>query len=1148
MKRSNLFSFKQADQRDTAESYANKTRSFRLQPYAMAVALAILAFSFYQYQPRAQEQPADAPPAAAVSDAQPTESTQPETVNPPAEQPETPLVSEIPATPAITPPIQQSATPENENFSAAEDVNKILQSLQTPDVMPNSTDAATSELPQVEVGASDVQVEKILPSTPFFKTDGGKLLIGFSIFLLIVVISSLLANAAAKSWRMQEHAFKFFVVLLAVIGSITATVTSWHKLTLGIDLSGGVVLVYDVKPHQDRVVGEETTGEDGAKQTAAVTGVVSQTDFEDLVKAINNRINPAGVKEIVVQRYGTSQLKIVIPNADAAEVRRIERLISEAGTLEFRILASRSMAEDQSLISRAEQQPGATRIYNEAGTLIEGLWVPINEKEANSFESPQNVTRKTGGITEILVLKDRYDVNGSYLRNVSSGVQQTDKGPKQGVTFSLDSRGTQLFAGLTGQYASRIESGRTRYMGIIMSGEMYSAPTLEEPIPSGNCSITFNSRPNDEGGVQLKQDVQDLLQIMRAGALPADVGKQPISENQMGATLGDATIQSGKISGIIAIAGIFLFMLVYYQACGMVACFCVVMNLFLIMAVMLAIRAAFTLAGLAGLVLTLGMAVDANILIYERLREEMDAGSTLRLAIRNAFSRAATAIIDSNVTTLIVAVILYLVGTEQTKGFAVTLFLGVVFTMFTSVYCARVIFDVAERRRWIVKATMFRILNRPNINFMSARKYSVAIFAALCVLSIIFATARGKTLYDIDFVGGVSVEVVFKESQNDEEVRKALSGEGLADLTVTTVRDAVENNEANKKVAATQSTHFTITAATPPDTNANEYLKQITSTVKKTFSDKLVYDTIDFTSTESTSPAGAVQTVAKITVDPSMNYKSLDQYVKDYMNQLAEAEDAAKKIPNVFSYVITSEENASAAETSAPYKNWTITFNGDKTNVDKVLSTLETEFDANPWFPASNTIGGVVATYARVASVAAVLASFVAIVLYLWLRFHKMYFGIAAVVTLINNILITLGAISASYWLRPYLGFLQVEEFKIGSTVIAAFLTIIGYSINDTIILFDRIREVRGKSSLLTVEHINQSTNQVLSRTLLTSFTTLFVIFVLYFLGGAGLHTFAYALAIGITVGTFGSIFLASPLLYWMVNEPGNKSASKKKK
>jgi SecD/SecF fusion protein len=136
--------------------------------------------------------------------------------------------------------------------------------------------------------------------------------------------------------------------------------------------------------------------------------------------------------------------------------------------------------------------------------------------------------------------------------------------------------------------------------------------------------------------------------------------------------------------------------------------------------------------------------------------------------------------------------------------------------------------------------------------------------------------------------------------------------------------------------------------------------------------------------------------------------------------------------------------------------------------------------------------------------------------------------------------------IAVSYWLRPYLGFLQVEEFKIGSTVIAAFLTIIGYSINDTIILFDRIREVRGKSSQLTIDHINQSTNQVLSRTLLTSATTLFVIFVLYFLGGAGLHTFAYALAIGVTVGTFGSIFLASPLLYWMVNEPGKVGKGKR--
>jgi SecD/SecF fusion protein len=214
--------------------------------------------------------------------------------------------------------------------------------------------------------------------------------------------------------------------------------------------------------------------------------------------------------------------------------------------------------------------------------------------------------------------------------------------------------------------------------------------------------------------------------------------------------------------------------------------------------------------------------------------------------------------------------------------------------------------------------------------------------------------------------------------------------------------------------------------------------------------------------------------------------------------------------------------------------------------VQKVLDVFKAEFDAAPWFPASNTVGSIVAGYAMVASMAAIFASFVAMVLYLWLRFFKVYFGLAAVVTLINNILITLGALAVSVWLKPALAFALVDDFKIGLTVIAAFLTIIGYSINDTIILFDRIREVRGKSSQLTIEHINQSVNQVLSRTVLTSFSTLYVIIVLYFTAGPGLRTFAYAQGVGIIVGTLASIFLAAPLLYWMVNEPGKTKAVKR--
>ena len=233
-------------------------------------------------------------------------------------------------------------------------------------------------------------------------------------------------------------------------------------------------------------------------------------------------------------------------------------------------------------------------------------------------------------------------------------------------------------------------------------------------------------------------------------------------------------------------------MLWYYRFCGIVANIALVLNMLMLFAFMLAFKAAFTLTGFAGLALTVGMAVDNNVLVFERLREELDRGATLRMAIRNAFQRASATIIDANLTTLIAATVLYIIGTDQVKGFAVPLWLGVAISIFTSVFVARVIFDVAEKWQWITKVKMLRVIGHTNIDFMKLFPYTLTTSILITMMAIGVSFIRGEGLFDIDFTGGVSVQVVFDKPQGIDEVRELLSkgpeAEILPDLAVTDVR------------------------------------------------------------------------------------------------------------------------------------------------------------------------------------------------------------------------------------------------------------------------------------------------------------------------------------------------------------------------
>src|SRR5262249_48805316 len=261
-----------------------------------------------------------------------------------------------------------------------------------------------------------------------------------------------------------------------------------------------------------------------------------------------------------------------------------------------------------------------------------------------------------------------------------------------------------------------------------------------------------------------------------------------------GATLGADTIQKGVYSMLVATTAVIIFMVIYYRFAGVVANIALLLNVLLIVAFMIMFNAAFTLSGLAGLALTVGMAVDANVLIYERMREELTRGATLRMAIRNGFEKATTTIIDANVTTLISAVVLYVMGTDQVKGFAVTLILGIVMNLFTAIFVSRVFFDIAEKTRFIKDLKMLHILSNPNFDFIGKRHIAIAISSIIIPIGMVGVVQRGKGLLDIDFTGGVSVQTLFKDPVEIAQVRKLIDDvrEDLPDATVQDVRIASE--------------------------------------------------------------------------------------------------------------------------------------------------------------------------------------------------------------------------------------------------------------------------------------------------------------------------------------------------------------------
>jgi SecD/SecF fusion protein len=978
-------------------------------------------------------------------------------------------------------------------------------------------------------------------------------LIIMALFILPFVFGSLLAR-----WlKLKDLSSKIGTILLAVTLGLTPfvwSVASGEKsktiverlkdtVNYGIDLAGGTNLVFEVdhaKLENEKKVTDEA--------------------MNQMVGVITKRINPGGVLEMTVRRVGFDRVEVIIPGADLDVVEQIKKKITKLGSLEFGILANNRdhadiILEAKKLTEKQKQVRIGERIvavWREVGRKANGE--PKQIGAGNDFVVRTVISPEDGkSIEEFLVIREREEkrVTGEYLTNATSGMDPDSGEPI--VRFNFNSKGGSLFYQLTGDNLPSADESFHRRLSILLDGNVHSAPNI----------ITRIRNQGQISGGFSRDEVDELVSVLKAGALEVPLKRQPISEMTVTPTMGQDVRTKGINAIMIAGAVVLVFMMAYYLFAGMVADLCLALNLILVLGVMALIHATFTLPGLAGLVLTIGMAVDANVLIFERIREETHRGSSLRMAIQNGFAKAFTTIVDANITTLIVAVVLYLIGTNQVRGFAVTLFIGIVMSMFTSLYFGRLIFDIWERKRWLTKLKMFSIVGATNWNFVSKKNIAAVVSLVLIGIGMSALFVRGEKNLDIDFTGGTMVTFEFEEEHETGEVRAKLEKEfdSVALERITFSDDPEPEGDTGTRFRLRTTMQDDVTgdsSASSGDTVVgfiNKAFEKDKDKEEPEFNLRTV--TIDFelipekkegekSAVTGSEFAGGQLVDLKFSHEVSL--ATVTDSLSSEIEKLKNEEGLTKYEQADTLFDLNGIRESDSKETKQPrFKKVQLQVRPELSEDDlkTALASLQQTMEMNPLFEEVNTFDSSVAGEMKIDAITAMLASLVAIVAYIWFRFQQITFGLAAVVALVHDVLIVLGMVALASYGATELGItaLGLQEFKINLPMVAAFLTIVGYSLNDTIVVFDRIREVRGKNPAMTNAIVNTSLNQTLSRTLLTSLTTFFVVMILYAIGGEGIHGFAFCLVLGVIVGTYSSIYVASPVLIWLMNRPGSASA-----
>lgn len=889
--------------------------------------------------------------------------------------------------------------------------------------------------------------------------------------------------------------------------------------------------------------------------------------FDELAKAFPTRA--ADLRQ--VQEAAAAYDRIRGPLDDYND---LIALLRGSGVLEFRIAAAPGAARAANSVADEAQY---RQDLEQKGPRVKGKpWRWFKLDNASAFaDTPEKrqqlsedavryfmargmVGQSYGGEPYVLLSDDPT----SSLTRAKEGWQLTHVGfarDGQGfpaVSFQLNPLGGQFMADLTGNHINQ-------QMAIVLDGRVVSAPVI-------NSRISDSGIITGGGGGFGPEELRYLVRTLGAGSLQATLSNYPISIDNVNATLGEDNITRGLTASVFALVAVSFFMLVYYFFGGLVAIAALAANMLLILGGMALFQGTLTMPGIAGIVLTIGMTVDANVLIYERVREELEAGNDLETALRLGYDKAFVTIIDSNLTNLITCLVLYYLATTEVKSFAITLGLGILATLFTAVFCTRILF-----KYWLqyAKPTTMRMLPMvvpavrraftPNFDWVGNRVFIVGASVVLMVGSVAAVVWRGHDIFDIEFRSGTQVTFELKPgaalSRNEFTTRleKAGLAANLPDLArasvqslgtldaqgrarqfklSTLVEDAREvsrviQGEFKDVLDIRPPAHF---AGAPRDAAPAALAQAPVYAIRsQNLGEVLQRPDLSRDDQESlTSFVGGVA-IALNDLSPALSTTDIQERLQRTRQQLEFQSTTGRQIK-----VLGLDAAGSGPDGQTLYRSAVILSHDDSVNYADDLSGF-TDADGlagTEWNLAlaaltrESSLGSVsnfsssVSNTMQQQAVAAMAVSLLAVSAYIWFRFGNLRYGVAALASLFHDVLIGVGAIAIS-------SALPMDIVRIDLVVIGALLTLVGYSLNDTIVVFDRIRENKGRLSNVSVKIVNDAINQTISRTILTSGTTFLAVVVLYLFGGDGVRGFSYTMTVGVIVGTYSSIAIAANIL-----------------
>ncbi len=700
---------------------------------------------------------------------------------------------------------------------------------------------------------------------------------------------------------------------------------------------------------------------------------IKDNSVDQSLEIIRNRIDQFGVTEPVIVRQGTDEIVVQLPGVK--DPKRALKLIGQTAQLEFKLVDGNAAVDLGALIRQAVESGRLPANYdmNALNAALKGQ-IPRGDR----IYLMKEVDSRTGRTRKVpILLKDKVLMTGDAVKTAHVRIGGMYNEPY--VALELTDRGAKLFERITAENVGK-------RLAIILDGVVRSAPVIREKIGGGHAQITGNFT---------HEEASDLAIVLRAGALPAPV--KIIQNVTVGPSLGKDSIRKGLYSGLMGAAFVIAFMVIYYRLSGLIADVAMILNLLFLMAVLSLFHATLTLPGIAGIILTIGMGVDSNVLIFERMREEKALGKPLKAFIDGGYDKAFWTIVDAHVTTLITALALFLFGTGPIKGFAVTLSAGIIINLFTAIFGTRIVYDWLLSKRALKDLSFLQVIQKTSLDFIGLRNIAFLLSGALVVLGLVafVQISRGAANLGVDFAGGTMVQYKADKPFDLGQVRKALGAAGIKGYALQEV----------------PGQHVLIVR------------------VKR-----------------------SVATVGNIEASISRALASGLPGIRFGMESKAE-------------------------------------------------------------------IGSQVSKELRHKALIAIAISLAGIIGYLAFRFN-VSFGVAAALATFHDVL-------------TVLGIFYLLDKEITLLIVTALLTLAGYSLTDTVVVFDRIREnLRRQRKLDFAQIINKSVNEMLGRTIITSLTTLIVVLSLYLFGGVVIHDFAFALLLGVIVGTYSSVFVASPVVY----------------